>query len=138
MIKINSNNQIPNSKQLLNSNYQNSKQFDLEERTFEFARRCRFFVKGLQKTISNIEDGKQLVRASGSQAANYIEANEALSKKDFLMRIKICRKESKESKLWLRLINLSDNQDLIKEQKELIQEASELTKIFSAIIKKSE
>lgn len=137
MTNKNSNYQIPNSKQYLNSNHQNSKQFDLEERTFNFARRCRAFVKGLPKTISNIEDGKQLIRASGSQAANYIEANEALSKKDFLMRIKICRKESKESKLWLRLIDLGNSQDLIKERNELIQEANELTKIFSAIIQKS-
>ncbi len=138
MTKTNSNNQIPNSKQSLNSNYQNSKQFDLEERTFNFAGRCRVFVKGLPRTISNIEDGKQLIRASGSQAANYIEANEALSKKDFLMRIKICRKESKESRLWLKLIKLGDGSNLIKEKKELIQEATELIKIFSAIVKKSE
>jgi len=43
-----------------------------------------------------------LVRASGSVGANYIEANESLSKKDFLMRVKICRKEAKESRYWLR------------------------------------
>ena len=76
---------------------QNSKQYDLEERTYEFARRCRDFVKRLPKSISNIEYGKQLVRSSGSQAANYIEANESLSKKDFAYRIRICRKETKES-----------------------------------------
>mgnify|MGYP001602471387 FL=1 len=66
---------------------QNSKQYDLEERTLEFSRRVRIFVKKLQKTIGNIEDGKQVIRASGSIGANYIEANEALSKKDFIMRI---------------------------------------------------
>jgi four helix bundle protein len=77
---------------------ENSKQYDLEERTFKFAQRVRAFVKKLDKTIANIEDGKQLVRASGSVGANYIEANEALSKKDFVMRIKICRKEAKESR----------------------------------------
>jgi len=76
----------------------NSKQYDLEERTFEFAKRVRIFVKELFKTLGNIEDGKQLVRSSGSVGANYIEANESLSKKDFAMRIKICRKEAKESK----------------------------------------
>src|SRR3990167_7353073 len=76
---------------------------DLEERTFQFARRCRDWVKKLSRTISNIEYGKQLIRSSGSQAANYIEANEALSRKDFAHRIKICRKEAKESCLWLRL-----------------------------------
>ena len=72
----------------------NSKQYDLEDQTFEFAKRVRAFVKKLPKTISNFEDIKQLVKASGSVGANYIEANEALSKKDFKMRIKICRKES--------------------------------------------
>ena len=62
------------------SKYQNSKQYDLEDRTLVFAQRVRDFVKKLQKTVANIEDGKQLVRASGSVGANYIEANEALSK----------------------------------------------------------
>jgi len=75
----------------------NSKQYDLEDRTLEYAKRARIFVKQLRKSIQNIEDGKQLIRASGSVGANYIEANEALSKKDFLMRIKICRKEPKKA-----------------------------------------
>jgi len=68
---------------------QNSKQYDLEERTLKLAKRVRAFVKQLKKTIANVEDGKQLVRASGPVGANYIEANEALNKKDFVMRIKI-------------------------------------------------
>lgn len=54
-----------------------------EERTFVFAKDVRFFVKTLPKTITNYEDAKQLVKASGSIGANYIEANESLSKKDF-------------------------------------------------------
>ena len=77
---------------------ENTKQYDLEDRTLVFARRVRTFVKKLRNTITNIEDGKQLIRSSGSVGANYIEANEALSKKDFIMRIKICRKEIKESR----------------------------------------
>ncbi len=76
---------------------ENSKQYDLEDRTLKFAKNVRALVKKLRKTVGNIEDGKQLVRSSGSVGANYIEANEALSKKDFILRIKICRKESKES-----------------------------------------
>lgn len=116
---------------------QNSKQYDLEERTFQFAKRCRDFVRKLLKTISNIEYGKQLIRASGSQAANYIEANESLGKKDFGYRIRICRKESKESCLWLRLCEVSNNQELIQEQEKLIQEAIELRKIFTSILNKS-
>jgi four helix bundle protein len=81
------------------------KQYDLEDRTFNFAKDVREFVRQIPRTIANIEDTKQLVRASGSVGANYIEANESLSKKDFLMRIKICRKEAKESRYWLRLID---------------------------------
>jgi four helix bundle protein len=77
---------------------------DLEDRTFEFAQSVRAFVKQLPRTVSNTEDVKQLVRASGS-VANWIEADEALSKKDFLMRVKICRKEAKESRLFLRLVD---------------------------------
>src|SRR5947208_4022094 len=82
-----------------------SKPRDLEDRTFLFAESIRSFVKQLPRTISNTEDVRQLVRASGSVAANWIEADEALSKKDFLMRAKICRKEAKESRLFLRLID---------------------------------
>jgi four helix bundle protein len=85
---------------------QNTKQYDLEDRTVMFAHRVRTFIKKLPRTISNIEDSKQLIRASGSVGANYIEANESLSKKDFVMRIKICRKEAKESRYWLKLMPL--------------------------------
>lgn len=109
--------------------------FDLEERTFKFAKNCRDFVKKLPRTISNIEYGKQLIKSSGSQAANYIEANERLSKKDFLFRMKICRKETKESRLWLKLCMPAKSEE--KEQGELIQEALELTKIFSSIVEKN-
>ncbi|MHC4461625.1 MAG: four helix bundle protein [Planctomycetota bacterium] len=116
---------------------QNSKQYDLEDRTHEFARRVRAFVKKLPKTLANIEDSKQLVNASGSVGANYIEANEALSKKDFLMRIKICRKEAKESRYWLRLVDTEGKKELEKERKELEAEASELTHIFGSIVTKS-
>ncbi len=90
----------------------NSKQYDLEDITLEFAKNVRVFVKKLTKSIANIEDGKQVIRSSGSVGANYIEANESLSKKDFIMRIKICRKESKESRYWLRLIDVSQDKEL--------------------------
>ena len=117
---------------------QNSKQYDLEERTLEFAKRVRAFVKKLKKTIANIKDGRQLVKASGSVGGNYIEANEALSKKDFVMRIKICRKEAKESGYWLKLVDNEDDTELERERRELIQEATELTNIFGSILRKSE
>ena len=120
------------------NNSQNSKpKYDLEERTFKFAKDVRLFVKTLPKSIANFEDEKQLVKASGSVGANYREANEALSKKDFLMRIKISRKESKESEYFLRLINETNDLPDKNEASRLIQEAIELKKIFSSIIEKS-
>ena len=115
---------------------ESSKQYDLEDRTLEFARRARDFVKKLNKTIANVEDARQLVRASGSVGANYIEANEALSKKDFIMRIKICRKEAKESRYWLRLIDTDGQSELEKERAPLENEARELTHIFGSIVTK--
>ncbi len=111
--------------------------YDLEERTYQFAKAVRLFVKTLPKTIANIEDGKQVIKASGSVGANYIEANESLSKKDFKMRIKICRKEAKESAYWLRLINETNNLNNANDAKSLMQEANELKKIFSSILEKS-
>jgi four helix bundle protein len=109
----------------------------LDERTFLFAQNVRIFVAQLPKTASNQEDIKQVVRSSGSVAANYIEANESLSKKDFILRMKICRKEAKESRLWLRLLDCGEQGHLGKTRLALIQEARELMLIFNAIITKS-
>ena len=116
----------------------NPKRYDLEERTLEYAKQVRDFVKKLRKIIGNVEDGKQLIKASGSVGANYIEANESLSKKDFIMRIKICRKEAKESGYWLSLVDTEDDSELNNKRHELIQEATELTNIFGAILRKSQ
>jgi four helix bundle protein len=91
----------------------------------------------LPKSVIEGEIAKQLVRAATSVGANYIEANEALGKKDFLMRIKICRKEAEESGYWLRLLEVS-NTDLRQEQEMLLKESTELTKIFSSILTKSQ
>ena len=117
---------------------QKAKRYDLEERTLTFAKAVRTFVKVLPRSVSNQEDAKQVVRSSGSVGANYIEANEALSKKDFLMRIKICRKEAKESRYWLRLIDVGDDEKLEKDREGLGREASELMNIFGSIIRKAE
>jgi len=111
---------------------------DLEERMAVFAEQVRLFVRRLPRTVSNIEDVRQLVRASGSVAANCIEANEALGNKDRIMRFRISRKEAKECQLWLRLINLGDSVDLDARRKALRQEAHELKLICTAIIKKLE
>jgi four helix bundle protein len=109
----------------------------LEDRTFQFAKNTAFYVKQLPKSISNLEYGKQVVRASSSIGANYIEANEALSKKDFVMRIKICRKEAKESAYWLSLIVDTNDVEYKQEGAKLMNEATELKKIFSSILIKS-
>jgi len=110
--------------------------FDLEERTYNFALNVRNLVNKVSQTLSNREYCRQLIRSSGSVSANYIEANESLSRKDFVMRLKISRKECKESRLWLNLLELFDIK--LQESKEkLIQESFELIKIFTAIIEKS-
>lgn len=124
-----------NSKQILNQKNSNSKQYDLEERCLSFAKRINEYLRKLPKDIPNIENGKQLARSGGSVGANYIEANESISKKDFRMRIKISKKEVKESRFWLMLTNPSREQ--LEEKEYLIQEATELMKIFGSILEKS-
>ena len=110
--------------------------YDLEERTFNFAKNAVFFLKKLPKNISNIEYMKQVTRSSGSVGANYIEANEALSRKDFVMRMRISRKEAKESVYWLRLLVDTNPDSFRDEGVSLINECIELKKIFSSIIAK--
>jgi len=115
----------------------NTKLYDLEERTLNFAKEVRHFIKILPKTISNIEDGKQVIRSSGSIGANYIEANEALGKKDFVLRTRISRKEAKETRFWLELVDTTGNSELENIRKKLSIEVTELLKILSSIINKS-
>jgi four helix bundle protein len=111
------------------------RQYDLEDRTLSFAKDVVFFINKLPKILTNIEISKQLIRAAGSVGANYIEANESLSKKDFIMRIKICRKEAKEARYWLKLLNCNNGcNDALPG---LIQESTELMKIFGAILEKT-
>ena len=120
----------------MNSNQNTAKPYDLEERTFRFASEGRTFIRKLSRTIANIEDAKQFILASGSVGANYIEANEAIGKRDFIMKIKTCRREAKESRYWLRLLEIND--ELGPERDRLISEAVELMKIFGTIARKSE
>ncbi len=110
--------------------------YDLEERTFQFANDCRKMMSSLKFSSAYVEDGKQLIKSSGSIGANYIEANEKLGEKDFVFRLKIARKEAKESRYWLRLLKTGNAE--IKEIDKLINESEELRKILSAIIKKFE
>ena len=112
------------------------KPYDLEERTLQYTKDVISLVGKAPKSLSNIEVAKQLVRSAGSVGANYIEANEALSKKDFGMRVKICRKEAKESRYWLKLIEVSGN-EIEKRRQDLVNESTEHLKIFSSIVEKS-
>ncbi len=109
--------------------------YDLEARTLNFAKRVNGYVRALPKIVTNIEIGKQLVRSAGSVGANYIEANEALGKKDFVMHVKISRKEAKESRYWLSLSQPGEEETGVKDK--LISESTELVKIFNAIVMKS-
>jgi four helix bundle protein len=120
----------------LNASNDNAKPYDLEERTAIFTEESRAFVKRLPRTICNIEDAKQFIRASGSIGANYIEANEAIGKKDFVMKIKICRREAKETCYWLRLLDVDGK--LERQRQQLSAEARELMNIFGAILRKCE
>ena len=119
------------------SNIKTEKLYNLEDRTLEFAKNVRRFVNKLPKSAITLEDSTQLIRSSGSVDANYIEANESLSKKDFQMRIRISRKESKESRYWLQVIEDSLTDGLKLECDSLIQESTELMKILSSILNKS-
>jgi four helix bundle protein len=138
-MKWNPKSESRNPKEIRMSNKEEkSKPYDLEDRTFEFAKNVRAFVKILPRTIANGEDIRQLVRSAGSVGANYIEANESLGKKDFLLRIKISRKEAKESRYWLRLLDTGENAAVDKNRDGLIQEATELMNIFGSIVRRSE
>jgi four helix bundle protein len=114
--------------------------YDLEERTYEFALGVRLFLKQRNWHQVNWSDVNQLLRSSGSVAANYIESQEALGGDDFIYRIRLCRKETRESSLWLRL--LEDTTDLSDDQTStlhaLLSETKELSRIFTPIIKKRE
>ncbi len=112
--------------------------YDLEDRTLKFASDVRTFVRLLPRSIANSEDSSQVVRSSGSVGANYIEANESLSKKDFLMRIRIARKEAKETAYWLRLVDTGEKSSLDERRNALHQEARELVFILSSIMRKFE
>ncbi len=114
----------------------NHKQYDLEERTLLFTQRVIQFSQKVKITLQNEIIVKQLIKSAGSVGANYIEANESLSKKDFILRIKISKKEAKEARYWLKLIILYDI--ILKNEREiLIRESTELMKIFGAILEKS-
>jgi len=112
-----------------------NRKYDLEERTALFAERVRDLCLKLPKSIANTEYIPQLLRAASSPGANYIEANESIGDKDFGMKIKTCRRESKESAYWLRLVITNGSEEQQKQRSSLRQEAKEFVLIFTAILK---
>lgn len=113
-----------------------SKKYDLEDRTLEFGKRIIRLGKALSKNTINFNLIDQLTRSGTSMGANYREANETETKKDFSFRIRICRKEGKETIYWLNLI-IEANPEFADRIKPLLQETTELVKIFATIAEKS-
>ena len=105
---------------------------ELEDRFHNYGVRVRDFCIKLKRDIINTEYIRQVIRASGSVGGNYIEAS------DERMRIKISRREAKESIHWLDLILTEGNDELEKEKLELIDEGTQIKKILSTILKKLE
>ena len=114
----------------------NLKQYDLEDRTLEYSKRVIRMCKTLSKNTINFKLMDQAIRSGTSMGANYREANETETKKDFKYRIRICRKEGKETIYWFNLI-IEANPELQENIKPLLQETTELVKIFAAILEKS-
>ncbi|MDP2676876.1 MAG: four helix bundle protein [bacterium] len=108
------------------------KKYDLEERTALFGENVIEFAKILKKDMIHSPLMNQIIRSSTSIGANYMEANQASSKKDFRNKIYICKKESNETKHWLRMISKA-SPDMANECRKLWQEAQELMLIFSKI-----
>ena len=108
----------------------------MEDRTHRFGKSVRDVLKLLPRSLSNMEYTKQLIRSSGSVGANYIEANEAMSKADFIKHVRIALKEAKESKHWLDLLDMGGNADFDSKRIELVDEAQQLSRILSAILQK--
>ena len=113
---------------------------ELYDRLLKFAMTCQRLVKALPNTIYNREYGAQLIGSSSSPGANYIEAIEGASRKDFIHRLKVCRKETKESIHWLTLIKFANEElsDIHRDCDRLIVESRELVRIFTSSIITSE
>lgn len=113
-----------------------AKHYDLEERTLEYSKRIIKMCKSLPQNQINRILANQAMRSGTAMGANYREANETETKKDFQYRIRICRKEGKETIYWLNLI-IEANPDFTRRIEPLLQETIELVKIFAAILEKT-
>lgn len=129
--------QAPSHKQITMNEITNNNNYDLEDRTLEFSKRIIHLVKRLPKNTANFKLMDQLVRSGTSIGANYREANDSISKKDFLHRMRISRKEARETTYWLELL-IEANSEFKKDIDLLSKECKELRNILSAILTKSE
>ena len=107
---------------------------ELEDRFHDYAKAVRDFCAKVKWNIINQEYIKQVIRSSGSVSANYTEASDDLGKADEKMKLKISRREAKETIKWIDLILVYDNEDLKREQNQLIDEEEQIRKILSSII----
>lgn len=114
----------------------NGKKYDLGERTFKFSREVISLCSRIPKSRINDPVVSQLVRSGTSIGANYAEADAANSKKDFINKIAISKKEVNETKYWIRVLAdmLPEEKDLLRK---LFREVQELNLIFSAIIRRT-
>ena len=113
-----------------------TKNYDLEERTANFGEQTIIFAKAIPRTAVTSSLIDQVVRAATSVGANYCEADDSGTKKEFCYRIGICRREARECKHWFRMIATAVP-DLKQELRPLWQEAKELNLIFSSILRKA-
>ncbi len=113
----------------------NLKRYDLEERTLEFSKRIIFLCRDLPKDMVNRRLGDQLIRSATSVGSNYREANETDSKKDFKNKIRIAKKEARETIYWIQLV-IEANPQYSTRMNLLLQESQELMKILGAIYEK--
>lgn len=109
----------------------------LTERTRAFAKDVRTFISKTPRTIASLSDCRNLIRSSGAIGASYIQADGAPSTRSFVTRMRNCRKEVRQSQLWLRLLDDKLEKRSEDMRKKLLNEAYELDRIFSAIITKT-
>ena len=108
----------------------------LYQRLLRFATDCLSLVRSLPRNDFNQVYGRQLIRSASSPGANYIEAIEAESTKDFKHKLRICKKEIKESNHWANLIKHANEDSQIRiKANNILKETDELVRIFSASIR---
>ena len=121
------------------SSFNMEKPYDFAKRSILFGRQCRIFINKIPRSIGVEDDERQLIRSSGSIGANYVEAQEGLSKKDSTKYLKISRKEAKECTHWLAIFTVHITNSFLEEEREtLCCEAQELVRILTSMIKKLE